>query len=70
MIGFVYGATTTSLLAYSWFCVGETAGRSNAEIERLFQDKVPARQWATYVIPSDDVTVTKKGAEDEQIEMA
>ena len=44
---------------------------SNAEIERLFQDKVPVRQWATYVIPSDDVAVMKKqGTEDEQIEMA
>ncbi|KAJ6136746.1 hypothetical protein N7497_012450 [Penicillium chrysogenum] len=71
MIGFVYGGTTLFLLAYSWFCVGETAGRSNAEIERLFQDKVPVRQWATYVIPSDDVAVMKKqGTEDEQIEMA
>ncbi|KAJ5686983.1 hypothetical protein N7536_009602 [Penicillium majusculum] len=71
MIGFVYGGTTLFLLAYSWFCVGETAGRSNAEIERLFQDKVPVRQWATYVIPSDDVAVMKKqGTDNEQIEMA
>ncbi|KAJ6183569.1 hypothetical protein N7485_002211 [Penicillium canescens] len=71
MIGFVYGGTTLFLLAYSWFCVGETAGRSNADIERLFQDRVPVREWATYVIPSDDVAVMKnKGTEDEQIEMA
>ena len=71
MIGFVYGGKTLFLLAYSWFCVGETAGRSNADIERLFQDRVPVRKWATYVIPSDDVAVMKnKGTEDEQIEMA
>ncbi|KAL4784118.1 general substrate transporter [Aspergillus varians] len=70
MIGFVYGGTTLFLLAYSWFCVGETAGRSNADIERLFQDRVPARKWATYVIPSDDGGVAKKKDADEQIEMA
>ncbi|KAJ5097834.1 hypothetical protein N7532_004835 [Penicillium argentinense] len=69
-IGFVYGGTTLFLLAYSWFCVGETAGRSNADIERLFQDRVPVREWATYVIPSDETVIQKKGAEDEQVEMA
>ncbi|KAL4772329.1 general substrate transporter [Aspergillus nidulans var. acristatus] len=73
MIGFVYGGTTLFLLAYSWFCVGETAGRSNADIERLFQDRVPARQWATYVIPDDGLGGAggqKKGTDEEQIEMA
>ncbi|KAJ5210231.1 Major facilitator superfamily domain general substrate transporter [Penicillium cf. griseofulvum] len=70
-IGFVYGGTTLLLLAFSWYCVGETAGRTNADIERLFQDKVPVREWATYVIPTDEVTYVKnKGIEDEQIEMA
>lgn len=71
MIGFVYGGTSLFLLAYSWFCVGETAGRSNADIERLFQDRVPVREWATYVIPSDDgEDLKKKGTNDEHIEMA
>jgi sugar porter (SP) family MFS transporter len=70
MIGFVYGGTTLFLLAYSWFCVGETVGRSNADIERLFQDRVPVREWATYVIPDDETVIQKKGTEDEQVEMA
>ncbi|KAL2863851.1 general substrate transporter [Aspergillus lucknowensis] len=71
MIGFVYGGTTLFLLAYSWFCVGETAGRSNTDIERLFQDRVPVREWATYVIPDEDgAALQKKGSNDEQIEMA
>ncbi|KAL4876854.1 general substrate transporter [Aspergillus karnatakaensis] len=69
-IGFVYGGTTLLLVAFSWFCVGETTGRTNAEIERLFQDRVPVRQWATYVIPEDEGGVQKKGANEEQIEMA
>ncbi|OJI99700.1 hypothetical protein ASPVEDRAFT_39078 [Aspergillus versicolor CBS 583.65] len=71
MIGFVYGGTTLFLLAYSWFCVGETAGRSNADIERLFQDRVPVREWKTYVITHEDGGVAKKKeSKDEQIEMA
>lgn len=71
MIGFVYGGTTLFLVAYSWFCVGETTGRSNADIERLFQDRVPVRQWATYTIPErDNVTTEKDERKDEQIEVA
>lgn len=70
MIGFVYGGTTLFLLAYSWFCVGETAGRSNADIERLFQDRVPVREWATYVIPETVEDGRKEQKGDEQIEMA
>ncbi|KAL4970998.1 general substrate transporter [Aspergillus stella-maris] len=71
MIGFVYGGTTLFLLAYSWFCVGETKGRTNAEIERLFQDRVPVREWATYVFPdAEGAVVQKKGVVEEQIEMA
>jgi hypothetical protein len=70
-IGFVYGGTTVLLLAYSWFCVGETAGRSNADIERLFQDKVPVREWAKYVIIDDgNAAAQKKNEDEEQIEMA
>ncbi|RMJ21112.1 Sugar and other transporter [Aspergillus sp. HF37] len=69
MIGFVYAGTTLFLLAYSWFCVGETAGRSNADIERLFQDRVPVREWQDYVIPEVEGAEGKK-EDDEQIEMA
>ncbi|KAF9893943.1 hypothetical protein FE257_008914 [Aspergillus nanangensis] len=57
MVGFVYAGTTLLTLAYSWFCVGETAGRSNADIEVLFQEKVPVRQWRTYVIVRDEDVV-------------
>ncbi|PLB48651.1 general substrate transporter [Aspergillus steynii IBT 23096] len=75
MIGFVYCGTTLFLLAYSWFCVGETTGRSVSDIERLFQDRVPVGEWATYVIPGKyDVSVDKDEGKDEcneqQIEMA
>ncbi|KAE9575476.1 Hexose transporter HXT13 [Colletotrichum fructicola] len=45
MLGFVWAGTTIITLTYVWFCVGETTGRSNLELERFFLEKVPVRQW-------------------------
>lgn len=49
MVGFVYAGTTLITLAYSWFCVGETTGRTNAELERFFIEGIPVRKWKTHV---------------------
>ncbi|VUC38130.1 unnamed protein product [Clonostachys rosea] len=49
MVGFVYAGTTCLAIAWTWFCVGETAGRTNLEISRFFTENVPVRQWKTYV---------------------
>ncbi|KAK4498379.1 hypothetical protein PRZ48_011037 [Zasmidium cellare] len=53
MVGFVYAGTTLFTLAYSWFCVGETTGRTNAELERFFVEKIPVREWSTHVFEND-----------------
>lgn len=53
MLGFVYAGTTFITFAYIWFCVGETKGRSNLELERFFIDKVPVRQWSTHQFSND-----------------
>lgn len=53
MLGFVYAGTTLITLSYAWFCVGETVGRSNQEIEQFFIDRVPARQWRDHVFDHD-----------------
>lgn len=47
MVGFVYAGTTVTSLIWVWFCVGETAGRSNWEIAKLFEMRIPARQWSS-----------------------
>ncbi|KAH8172118.1 sugar transporter domain-containing protein [Sarocladium implicatum] len=52
MICFVYAGTTLFTLAYTWFCVGETAGRTTDEISRFFTERIPVRQWATHVFES------------------
>jgi len=64
MIGFVYAGTTALTLVYTWFCVGETAGRSTTEISRFFTEHVPVRQWKTHVFESlydNEHDMEKKG---------
>ena len=49
MICFVYAGTTSLTLIYTWFCVGETAGRTSVEISQFFTERIPVRQWKTHV---------------------
>ncbi|VUC31934.1 unnamed protein product [Clonostachys rosea] len=49
MICFVYAGTTSLTLLYTWFCVGETAGRTSIEISHFFTEGIPVRQWKTHV---------------------
>jgi hypothetical protein len=61
MLGFVYAGTSLLTLAYVWVCVGETTGRSNAEIEEVFLERVPVRKWETY-----SITIGHDGALDKE----
>ncbi|PYH94033.1 MFS general substrate transporter [Aspergillus ellipticus CBS 707.79] len=56
MAGFVYAGTTVTSLVWIWFCVGETTGRSNWEIAKLFDMRIPARLWryTTFPGPGED----------------
>jgi sugar porter (SP) family MFS transporter len=49
MMCFVYAALATITLSYTWFCVGETTGRTTAEIEAFFTQRIPVRRWKTHV---------------------
>ncbi|OJI95882.1 hypothetical protein ASPVEDRAFT_35189 [Aspergillus versicolor CBS 583.65] len=49
MVGFVYAGTTVTSLAWVWFCVGETQGRTRLEISLLVEHGIPARRWRTHV---------------------
>jgi hypothetical protein len=53
MLGLIYARTICNTLAYIWFCVGETTGRSMQQVEMLFQRRVPVRQWASYAFAED-----------------
>ena len=67
MLGFVYAGTTIVTLVYVLFCVGETRGRSNLEIELFFQDKIPVRQWSSHVFPAEETEVREMSAVDEKV---
>ncbi|KAF7195436.1 Hexose transporter 2 [Pseudocercospora fuligena] len=55
MLGFIYaGSTLVFSLTYTWYCVGETVGRSAVEIEQFFQHQVPVRKWRGHVFGEDD----------------
>jgi hypothetical protein len=47
-LGFVYAGSSLVTLAYVWFCVGETANRTNAELDYFFHNRIPVRQWRTW----------------------
>ena len=59
MLGFVYVGTTFVTLAYCWFCVGETTGRSNQDIERFFLERIPVRKWKGHVFEDNNVVLEK-----------
>jgi len=63
MVGFVFGGTTLFTLAHVWFCVGETTGRTNTEIDRFFLEHIPFREWRTHVFPPLD-EILKDGSEE------
>lgn len=58
MVGFVYAGTTCLAIAWTWFCVGETAGRTNLEISLFFTEKIPVRQWRTHIF-DHEITLEK-----------
>jgi sugar porter (SP) family MFS transporter len=63
MLGFIYAGSSLITLAYVWFCVGETTGRSNKEIEIFFQEKIPVRQWKNHQF---DHSITSSSIDEEK----
>ena len=49
MLGYIYAATTLLTIVWTWFCVGETATRTNLEISLFFLENIPVRAWKTHV---------------------
>lgn len=64
MLGFVYCGTTLITISYVWFCVGETKGRTNLEIERFFKEGVPVTKWKDHVFEDDHREKFESGGKD------
>ncbi|KDN46114.1 general substrate transporter [Tilletiaria anomala UBC 951] len=48
-IGWIYGVGTLFAMAFVYFCIPETRGRSLEEISEMMDARVPTRQWASYI---------------------
>jgi len=51
--GFVYGALSVPMCILVWLYIPETKGRSAAEIDELYEKKVPAWRWNKYVTEAE-----------------
>ena len=51
-VGFIYGSIAFIGIAWAWFCLPETRGRSLEEMEELWQENVPANRFNSYVTKS------------------
>ncbi|ODQ73395.1 hypothetical protein LIPSTDRAFT_104968 [Lipomyces starkeyi NRRL Y-11557] len=49
-VGFIFAGIITLALAFTFFCVPECKGKSLEQIDRMFQEKVPIRQFGNYAI--------------------
>jgi hypothetical protein len=47
------------VLAYVWFCDGETTGHTNTDINRLSMERVPAREWRASILAEEDQSLQK-----------
>ncbi|PWN47702.1 general substrate transporter [Violaceomyces palustris] len=60
-IGWIYGVGTLIAMAFVYFYIPETLGRSLEEINEMLEAKVPTRQWKGYVTSLNRPTVNGKG---------
>jgi MFS transporter, SP family, sugar:H+ symporter len=51
-VGFIYGSVSVLCIAWAAFCLPETRRRSLEELEELWQQRVPAWRFASYVARS------------------
>lgn len=53
---FFWGGICAIAFIYSYFCLPETKGRTFAELDYLFEKKIPARKFAETQVSASDVT--------------
>lgn len=62
--GFFWAGTCFCVLVYHYFRLPEPSGRSFAEIDLLFERKVPARKFKTTQIDAFDVALEHQVTDD------
>lgn len=68
--GFVYGAFSVPICIFFWFYLPETKSRSAAEIDELYERKIPAWRWSNTVTAAEGqmhaVIQVKGGVQEKQ----
>jgi MFS transporter, SP family, general alpha glucoside:H+ symporter len=59
-ISFVFFATSLPMCVYLYFCLPELKGRNYAEVQEMFENKVPARQFKNYVTAVEQSAIQGK----------
>lgn len=54
------------MCVYLYFCLPEMKGRNYAELQEMFQNKVPARKFKSYVCHLDEAVAQKRFELEEQ----
>jgi len=62
--GFFWAGTTALVFTYHYFRLPEPSGRSFAEIDLLFEMRIPARKFATTQVNAFDVALRHQVTED------
>lgn len=53
-VGFVFGGLTIIACVWAWFAIPETKGRTVDEIDIMFEEKIPARKFASHQMYDND----------------
>lgn len=64
-IAFVFFGTSLPMCAYLYFCMPELKGRNYAEVQEMFEKRVPARKFKTFVCESSLVGGEQRGGKQE-----
>ncbi|KAK0382788.1 hypothetical protein NLU13_9883 [Sarocladium strictum] len=62
-ISFVFFGTSLPMCVYLFFCLPELKGRNYAEVQEMFESKVPARQFKKHVTVVEQVAAPSKGVD-------
>ncbi|KAL2214751.1 general substrate transporter [Sarocladium strictum] len=63
-ISFVFFATSLPMCTYLYFCLPELKGRNYAEVQEMFETKVPTRQFKKHVTVVEQAAAPTKGMAD------
>ncbi|KAH7394268.1 putative sugar transporter [Phaeosphaeria sp. MPI-PUGE-AT-0046c] len=62
-VGFIFGGLAATCFVFTYFCVPECKGKTLEQVDFMFREKVPLRQFGKYQVPeltSEDEKVNEK----------